>query len=259
MEYFFDRLADIEKKMQENKSCIFMFDFDGTLSEIAETPDKACLEKSIKDLLEKLSKSFFVAIISGRTLLDVKSKVDLPKLIYAGSHGLEWQIKNENKIAKINGKIKENLPVVKKEFEELVLNYKGTFIEEKPFGFSVHYRILKEEGAGNFLEDAEKIISNIEKNGLFMAVVSEKAIEVRPNIKWDKGEFAKYLLEYLGKEKNKAFLPVYVGNGKTDEDAFKVLRNGITVRIGESDESLANYFIKTGEINKFLLWTLTYD
>jgi len=48
--------------------------------------------------------------------------------------------------------------------------------------------------------------------------------EVRPTIKWDKGKALEFLLESLGFADCTDVLPVYIGDDRTDEDAFKVLR-----------------------------------
>jgi len=48
--------------------------------------------------------------------------------------------------------------------------------------------------------------------------------EVRPTIKWDKGKALEFLLESLGFADCSNVLPVYIGDDRTDEDAFKVLR-----------------------------------
>ncbi|PPS16672.1 hypothetical protein GOBAR_AA03923 [Gossypium barbadense] len=54
-----------------------------------------------------------------------------------------------------------------------------------------------------------------------------KVLEVRPVIDWDKGKALPFLLESLGKLSNHDdVLPIYLGNDRTDEDAFKVLREG---------------------------------
>jgi len=48
--------------------------------------------------------------------------------------------------------------------------------------------------------------------------------EVRPTIKWDKGKALEFLLESLGFADCTDVIPVYIGDDRTDEDAFKVLR-----------------------------------
>lgn len=50
-----------------------------------------------------------------------------------------------------------------------------------------------------------------------------QVFEIRPDIEWDKGHALEYLLETLGYgSSNKDVLPIYIGDDRTDEDAFKV-------------------------------------
>ena len=47
-------------------------------------------------------------------------------------------------------------------------------------------------------------------------------MEIRPIINWDKGRALQYLLDTLGFEDSSNILSIYIGDDKTDEDAFKV-------------------------------------
>ena len=47
-------------------------------------------------------------------------------------------------------------------------------------------------------------------------------MEIRPKINWDKGRALLYLLETLGFDNFNDVLPMYLGDDRTDEDAFKV-------------------------------------
>ncbi|XP_020202180.1 trehalose-phosphate phosphatase A, partial [Cajanus cajan] len=53
-----------------------------------------------------------------------------------------------------------------------------------------------------------------------------KVLEVRPVINWDKGKLVTFSLELLGLNNCDDVLPMYIGDDRTDEDAFYVLREG---------------------------------
>jgi trehalose-phosphatase len=254
MEYFFARLPVISRKVRKGSDMLLMFDFDGTLAKIAKTPKDARIKKSSKILLEKLSGLFNVAVISGRKLSELKAKVGLQDVIYAGNHGLEWQIGKNVKRVESSRATKGKLLPIKKLLQKIVLNYPGAFVEDKVFSLSVHYRKLDAKKAGELVRSAEKQIASAVKNNEFIITPAKKAIEIRPNVKWNKGEFAKFLVQYLGKNSNSGILTFYIGDDRTDEDAFNALRGGVTVRMGRQKESSAHYFIKPGEIDKLLIW-----
>lgn len=49
-----------------------------------------------------------------------------------------------------------------------------------------------------------------------------QVLEIRPSIEWNKGHALEYLLETLGLSNSSEVLPLYIGDDRTDEDAFKV-------------------------------------
>ncbi len=68
-----------------------LLDYDGTLSPIASHPDLAVIPPETKKVLERLAKNpdVFIAIISGRSVDNVKKMVGIEGITYAGNHGLE--------------------------------------------------------------------------------------------------------------------------------------------------------------------------
>jgi len=50
----------------------------------------------------------------------------------------------------------------------------------------------------------------------------DQVMEIRPNVNWDKGCALMYLLDTLGFDNFNNVLPIYLGDDRTDEDAFKV-------------------------------------
>jgi trehalose-phosphatase len=68
-----------------------------------------------------------------------------------------------------------------------------------------------------------------------------QVFEVRPVIDWNKGKAVEFLLESLGLNENEDVLPIYVGDDKTDEDAFKVYLSSLVC----SHELVINMAIST--------------
>ena len=80
----------IEKNQQWRRLCLLL-DYDGTLAPIASHPDLTVLPDETKQILERLSKmpDVFMGIITGRSIPDIKQKVGIPDITYAGNHGLD--------------------------------------------------------------------------------------------------------------------------------------------------------------------------
>ena len=68
---------------------VLFFDYDGTLSPIVADPGAATLVDGAAKALESLASQCPVAILSGRDLADLRARVPIPGIWYAGSHGFE--------------------------------------------------------------------------------------------------------------------------------------------------------------------------
>lgn len=68
-------------------------------------------------------------------------------------------------------------------------------------------------------EELQLMLAN---NPDFHMTRGKKVLEIRPSIKWNKGDALKYLLSTLGFHKSSDVFPIYIGDDRTDEDAFKV-------------------------------------
>ncbi|MBA0689470.1 hypothetical protein Goari_007199 [Gossypium aridum] len=100
---------------------------------------------------------------------------------------------------------------------------KGAKVENNKFCVSVHYRNVDEKNWKTVAQCVHDVIRNYPRLRLSHG---RKVLEVRPVIDWDKGKALTFLLESLGLSNHDDVLPIYVGDDRTDEDAFKVLREG---------------------------------
>jgi len=84
----------------------------------------------------------------------------------------------------------------------------------------------------------------------------KKVYELLPAIDWDKGKAVIWLLETLGLESRSGGIrPIYIGDDRTDEDAFRALEErGIGILVSEQSQSTAaTYSLKDpAEVERFL-------
>jgi trehalose 6-phosphate phosphatase len=252
MEHLLSGWSKLEKRLASGKLLLLM-DYDGTLTPIIERPEEATLPADVRRLLSRLLKHYPTAIISGRSLKNIRKLVGLRKIYYAGNHGLEINgpglklVKHEAKkmastVGKIYGDLKSELG-----------NIDGVIVEDKGLTASIHYRLV----APRKLEDLKRIFTKIMKPylsaGRIKIVRDKKVLEIRPNINWDKGKAVLWIIDAL-KPKGGA-LPIYLGDDKTDEDAFRALRGkGITILVSNAPrKSNAEYFLRdVDEVKAFL-------
>ncbi|XP_010536537.1 PREDICTED: trehalose-phosphate phosphatase A [Tarenaya hassleriana] len=231
-------LASFEKiaSSAKGKRIALFLDYDGTLSPIVEDPDSAFMSTTMRNVVRTVAKHFPTAIISGRSRDKVYEFVRLNELYYAGSHGMDIMspehpdstrsINKQGKDVNLFQPASEFLPTIDKVFNSLVegtKDIKGAKVENNKFCVSVHYRNVEEKNWPVVAQCVGNVIRNYPRLRL---THGRKVLEVRPVIDWDKGKAVIFLLESLGLSDCEDVLPIYVGDDRTDEDAFKVLREG---------------------------------
>ncbi|KAJ0579053.1 putative trehalose-phosphatase [Helianthus annuus] len=211
------------------KQVVIFLDYDGTLSPIVENPDQAYMAPEMREAVKNVAKYFPTAIVSGRCRAKVYNFVRLSELYYAGSHGMDIKGPSSRKHKKGNQNVlcqpaKEFLPMMTEVYELLLEKTKGIIganVENNKFCLSVHFRRVEEESWNDLADRVKSVLKDYPKLRLTQG---RKVLEIRPTIKWDKGKAIEFLLESLGYANSKDVLPVYIGDDRTDEDAFKVLR-----------------------------------
>ena len=218
----------------ERQPAVF-YDFDGTLSEIVEDPDSARLVDGAADALTSLSAACPVAILSGRDLADVRERIGLPGLWYAGSHGFE--LTGPDGTHHQNPDAAASIPVLAGAAADLadqLGHIPGVMVEHKRFGVAVHYRNAARDRVG---EVAAAVRTAGQRTAL-RVTTGREVIELRPNIDWDKGKTLRWVLDHIRDNDGAApLLPIYLGDDITDEDAFDAVDDdGIAILVRHSDD-----------------------
>jgi len=247
---------DLKKKIKNAKKTIFFLDYDGTLTPIRKEPSLARIGKKIKNLLKKLSKNpaFKVFIISGRSLKDVRGLIGIKSIYYIGNHGIELAGPGAEYV---NKSAKKLVGFIRKSCDSLrrALKLKGVFVENKTFTLSVHYRRLEPSRQAVFAKRFAVITKDLKKNKKIRITEGKKVFEIRPAVKWNKGEIVKWVLK-----KNKKCLPICIGDDITDEDAFRALgEKGISILVAKRRRrTFAQYRLSSPrKVAGFLEWVLT--
>jgi trehalose-phosphatase len=256
MKYIFEDWNKL-KSTFFGKIIVLFLDYDGTLTSIVETPNKAVLPFENRKLLERLIKNHLckIAIISGRALNDIKKKVDIPGIVYIGNHGLEIEGPKIKFESPVSLRYKRILEHIKDDLRFKLSAIKGAFVEDKGLSLSVHYRLADRTQIPKVKTILHETTILYRVRDKIKIKLGKKVFEIWPAVKWDKGKVVLWLLarwEFALLDKD--ILPVYLGDDVTDEDAFKVLRNkGITIFVGEPKKSNAQYYLKnTQEVKYFL-------
>ena len=242
MEYLFDHWGEVERALAPG--ALLLLDYDGTLTPIVERPELAILSPDMKELLKGVSRRYTLGIISGRSLADVNGLVGLEGIYYAGNHGFEISGPRVELVKPEAERVRPILAKLCEELREKLGDIKGAIVEDKGSTVSVHYRLVAEEEFEHLKNNFEKAVGPHIDSGVVKVTHGKKVFEIRPNVEWDKG---KAVLWIAGVVDPKGELkPIYVGDDRTDEDAFLALKEkGITILVSEElIESNAKYFVK---------------
>ncbi|XP_027938843.1 probable trehalose-phosphate phosphatase C isoform X2 [Vigna unguiculata] len=247
----------------KGKQIVTFLDYDGTLSPIVADPDKAYMSQKMRATLKDIARHFPTAIVSGRCIDKVYSFVRLAEVYYAGSHGMDIKgPTNRRSTKKGNDAVlfqpgSEFLPMINEVYNILVDKTKsvpGAKVENNKFCLSVHFRCVDEKNWASLAEQVSLLLDHYPKLKLTQG---RKVLEIRPTIKWDKGKALEFLLESLGYGNSDNVFPIYIGDDRTDEDAFKVLRKrgqGIGILVSKiPKETDASYTLQDPtEVGQFL-------
>jgi trehalose 6-phosphate phosphatase len=241
--YFFGRDGcDIAGMLSGRKAAVFL-DFDGTLTPIQKDPAGSVLSEEAKGCLRGLAGSgrHHVALLSGREMGDLKSKVGIRNICYGGNHGLV--ISGEGMQFIHPGALAAK-PLIDKAARRLgkeVERFEGALVERKRFTVSLHYRLVDKQAVPQVKRAFHKVASEFSENEQLAVIKGKKVLELTPDVSWDKGKAVLWILEHL----EDSVLAIFIGDDLTDESAFNVLKtNGITVRIGKSKKTLASFYLK---------------
>lgn len=209
-------------------------DFDGTLVDIAETPDAVIIASTLPGQLADLYDALdgALALITGRTISHIDGFLPHQSFSISGSHGAEQRH---------GGVLRSPDPAHLGDAEKIGTALRGVLgkepgilIEQKPTGVAVHYRAAPEKMA----LVQQTVTDVLEAYENFHAIDGKKVVEARPR-GTDKGEAIRALMStppFAGRT------PIFLGDDVTDEDGFAAASDlgGFGIKIG-SGESLARF------------------
>lgn len=232
---------------------LLALDFDGTLAPIVARPDDAALLPEARAALERLVRraDTTIALVSGRALADVRSRAPLPNAHYAGNHGLEIEGPGVHRIHPEAADSAPALAACVRALRQEFADEEAVLIEDKTLTLSVHFRLVADEAREQAIRD--RVARCCGGHAGLRLTAGKKVVEIRPDVPWDKGRATRFLVDTLLADAPAA--PVlYIGDDRTDEDAFRALGErpggGLGIRVAdEPAPTRADYSVASpGEV-----------
>jgi trehalose 6-phosphate phosphatase len=188
-------------------------------------PDQAAPNPQAAAILSELNQCLLrVAIISGRDTDFLVSRLPLPRALFIGNHGLEERHEGASRLVTEAQPYVERLGRAADAVAALPqARVPGVTIERKRAAVSVHFRQTADPSASGAA--LERALREIARQGQLQLQAGRLLWELRPPIEIDKGAVVRRLAAAM----HPAAI-VYVGDDRTDANAFSALKRLTEVR-----------------------------
>lgn len=220
---------------QQARWALFL-DVDGTLLELAETPESVYVPQELKSLLSTAVSRLegALALVSGRTIANLDHLFAPLKLCASGVHGAERRGPDGHLIREPLDL--SALHTVREELAAFARVHEGVLLEDKGYALAVHFRLAPQ------LADVVHALTQriVEQLGSKYVLQAGKCVyEIRPSAT-TKGTAVRTFMQqspFFGRQ------PIYIGDDVTDEDAFEAVNalGGVSIRVGEPALTRATY------------------
>jgi len=206
--------------------CLFL-DIDGTLLDIAPTPDAVDVDAPLLNLLRRLERACdgAIALITGRPIAAVDALFAPLQLPVAGVHGFERRNAQGHYFRP--GFVGSGLGFLRSEVTALAQSLHGVLLEDKGCAFALHYR-----QAPSLEETIRLRLARLVSSALpaFELLDGDHVVEIKP-VEHDKSTAIE---AFMQEEPFAGRMPVFIGDDTTDLDGFAAMKrfNGLAIAVG---------------------------
>jgi trehalose 6-phosphate phosphatase len=205
----------------------YFLDVDGTLINIADTPQAVLVDRTLLDLIANLHRASggAVALISGRMISDLQDRIGMPQLPLAGLHGLERR--DSAGRLWIHATAPAAKSAIKEALAPVLARHSGLLLEDKGLTLALHYR--QAPRLAGYVHQLMGRFADAPGQGLELQR-GKRVVEIKP-AGIDKGTA---VAEYLGEPPYIGRRPVFIGDDLNDEDGFAEVNklDGISIKVG---------------------------
>jgi trehalose 6-phosphate phosphatase len=252
-------LADLKRAIAErpiDSRLLFLSDYDGTLAEFDPDPTIPRPSPRTAEILCQLATrtDMSFGIVSGRRIADLRTRTQLPSRVYlAGLHGMEieigarrWQHPDLEAARQSVRTLYERLDHVR--------GIPGLLLEDKHASVAVHLRAVPTAMQAEAIRRADACAQELVARGKIRRLAGSLVVEYLPNLAAHKGDATKWIAADVAERCRKPVWTVFVGDDVTDEDAFKAIKNGISVVVGERESHATHRVANVDEVCSLLDW-----
>lgn len=247
-----DLEATVAEQLVDAEGLLLCTDFDGTLTGIVADPDAPEMRPGNRESLQTLREhpDVAVAVVSGRALDDLQSRVDIDGISYAGNHGLELAHEGETTVHPVAERQASEIHAVCEDVEERVGDVDGCLVENKGVTATVHHRQADFDDVQDVREAVEESVDAIAPDRIHVST-GKAVVELAPAVPWDKGQAVSFFREDVPT----TWTTMYLGDDTTDEDAFRAIApTGVSIHVGNEETAAVHRTPDPDTVERFLGW-----
>lgn len=230
---------------------LIALDFDGTISPIVSRPQDARMLEGARAAIEQLLKraDTDVALVSGRSLEDLRERAGLAGVYYSGNHGLQIDGPGVHQTFQAALELVPKIQRIASELTTALADIEGVILENKQLSLSVHTRMVRDEATRARVTEIVEAARAAAPHGLRLTG-GKRILEVRPDVDWHKGNATLFLIDCVENVRGSAVFPIFAGDDLTDEDAFRALAGrgaGIVVAPAPPARTAASAWVRNPE------------
>jgi trehalose 6-phosphate phosphatase len=233
MQHLFNHEGEAALAAALRQSPLLAFDFDGTLAPIVAQPDDARISQAVSARLKALATQLPLAIVTGRTVDDVRGRLGFEPRYIVGNHGAEDPLDPAaaTMLSGVLEPLRERLRAQRAQLSEV-----GVVVEDKGASLALHYRLSRQR------ERALALISDLlaPQVAAWRVFGGKMVVNIAPRNAPNKASAVRGLVARCGTD-----CAVYAGDDLNDEPVFESAPpHWLTVRIGRDERrSSARFFL----------------
>ena len=210
-----------------------VFDFDGTLAPIVPRPDAARISQAVAARLRALAAHLPVAVVSGRSLEDLRARLGFEPTVALGHHGAQDTLSADDApppaaLDPVRERLREHAAE---------LAGAGVAVEDKGLSIALHYRLSRERDRA--LATIDAVLADA---GGVRSLPGRMAVELTPADAPDKVRAVHRAVARCGTR-----AALFAGDDPSDEPVFASAPAGwLTIRVGRDHPGSRANFVLDG-------------